>query len=131
ERLTGTFNGMLDTLDSYRQRLSGVAVRALNAAEQERKRIARELHDDTAQSLAALLIRLRILRGMDDPAARDEMIDQFRLEIGEALERVRRFARGLRPPALEELGLVPAIESHVRSLSESVGINIRVEAEPI
>jgi len=131
ERLTGTFNGMLDNLESYRQRLSGIAARAMNAEEQERMRIARELHDDTAQYLAALLIRLRLIRGTDDPAARDAALDEFRTEIGEALERVRRFARGLRPPALDELGLVPALESHVRGLAESVGVAIRVDAEPI
>jgi two-component system sensor histidine kinase UhpB len=131
ERLTGTFNGMLDNLETYRQRLSGIAARAMKAEEQERMRIARELHDDTAQYLAALLIRLRLLRGVADPAARDAALDEFRVEIGEALERVRRFARGLRPPALDEFGLVPALESHVRGLSESVGIGIRVEAEPI
>jgi two-component system, NarL family, sensor histidine kinase UhpB len=131
ERLTGTFNGMLDTLDSYRQRLTGIAARTLNAEEQERIRIARELHDDTAQSLAALLIRLRLLRSIDDPQTRESVIEEFRREVGEALERIRRFARGLRPPALDELGLVPALESHVRALSESVGIAIRLEAEPI
>jgi len=131
ERLTSTFNGMLDNLESYRQRLSGIAARAMNAEEQERKRISRELHDDTAQYLAALLIRLRIIRGMDDPKARNAVLDEFREEIGEALERIRRFARGLRPPALDEFGLVPALESHVRALAESVGINIRVVAEPI
>jgi two-component system sensor histidine kinase UhpB len=131
ERLTGTFNRMLDNLDSYRQRLSRVAARALNAEEQERKRIARELHDDTAQSLAALLIRLRLVRGVEDPQARDAALDEFRKEVGEALERIRLFARGLRPPALDELGLVPALESHVRALSESVRIAIRVESDPI
>jgi two-component system sensor histidine kinase UhpB len=131
ERLTGTFNAMLDNLESYRQRLSGIAARAMNAEEKERKRIARELHDDTAQYLAALLIRLRLIRGADDPRARDAALDQFRNEIGEALERIRRFARGLRPPALDELGLVPALESHVRGLAESVGIAIRIQAEPI
>lgn len=131
ERLTGTFNGMLDALESYRQRLSGIAARALNAEEEERKRIARELHDDTAQALAALLIRLRLLRSVTDLSARDQALDEMRQEVGEALERIRRFARGLRPPALDDLGLVPALESHVRSLSESVGIPIRVEAEPL
>jgi two-component system, NarL family, sensor histidine kinase UhpB len=130
ERLTGTFNGMLDTLDSYRQRLSGVAARALKAEEQERLRISRELHDDTAQSLAALLIRLRLLRSVNDAAERDAVLDEFRRELGEALERIRRFARGLRPPALDELGLVPALESHIRALSESVGVPIRLEAAP-
>lgn len=131
ERLTRTFNAMLDNLESYRQRLSGIAARALNAEEEERKRIARELHDDTAQSLAALLIRLRLLRGVQDPEDRDQSLDQMRTEVGEALERIRRFARGLRPPALDDLGLIPALESHVRSLSESVGVPIRVEAEPL
>ncbi len=131
ERLTGTFNAMLDNLESYRQRLSGIAARAMKAEEQERKRIARELHDDTAQYLAALLIRLRLIRGTEDARARDAALDEFRTEIGEALERIRRFARGLRPPALDELGLVPALESHVRGLAESVGVGIRVVADPI
>jgi two-component system, NarL family, sensor histidine kinase UhpB len=130
-RLTTTFNRMLDNLESYHVRLTGVAIRALNAEEEERKRIARELHDDTAQSLAALLIRLRLLRAADDRQVREATLDELREEIGEALERIRRFARGLRPPALDELGLVPALESHVRSLSESVGTTIRVEAEPL
>jgi two-component system sensor histidine kinase UhpB len=131
ERLTGTFNAMLDTLDSYRQRLSGIAARALNAEEQERMRIARELHDDTAQSLAALLIRLRLVRSVEDPVVREAAFDEFRSEVADALERIRRFARGLRPPALDELGLVPALESHVRALSESVQVAIKVAAEPI
>jgi len=131
QRLAGTFNGMLDTLGSYRQRLRDVAARALNASEEERKRIARELHDDTAQTLAALLIRLRIARGRNTPEERDAVLDELRAGITEALDGVRRFARGLRPVALEELGLVPALEAHVRVLSETVGINVRLEAEPL
>ncbi|MBV9773318.1 MAG: HAMP domain-containing protein [Gemmatimonadetes bacterium] len=131
ERLTGTFNGMLDTMDLYRQRLRDVAVRALTAAEEERKRIARELHDETAQMLAALLIRVRIVRNSSDPEALDTLLEEMRQEIGRSLEGIRRFARGLRPPALDELGLGPAVESHARNLSESVGIGIRVEADPL
>ncbi|MBW3628762.1 MAG: sensor histidine kinase [Gemmatimonadetes bacterium] len=131
ERLTRTFNAMLDNLESYGQRLREVAARALNAEEEERKRISRELHDDTAQTLAALLIRLRLARGADDPASRDALLDQFRGEIGEALERIRRFARGLRPPALDDLGLVPALESHIRALAESSAVEVRMEAEPL
>jgi two-component system sensor histidine kinase UhpB len=131
ERLAGTFNGMLDTLGTYRQRLRDMAARALNASEEERKRIARELHDDTAQSLAALLIRLRIARGRNDPEERDAVLDELKAGITEALDGVRRFARGLRPVALEELGLVPALEAHVRVLGETVGINLRLEASPL
>jgi two-component system sensor histidine kinase UhpB len=131
ERLMRTFNAMLDNLESYGQRLRDMAARALTAEEEERKRISRELHDDTAQTLAALLIRLRIARGTEDPAARDAQLEQFRVDIGEALERIRRFARGLRPPALDELGLVPALETHVRVLSESTPTPVRIEAEPV
>lgn len=128
-RLTRTFNAMLDAAAAYRTRLREVAVRALGAAEEERKRIARELHDETAQTLAALLIRIRILRGSRDPQVLDDGLDQMRRDIGEALEGVRRFARGLRPPALDELGLVPAIESHVRALEEITGILFQVQAD--
>jgi two-component system, NarL family, sensor histidine kinase UhpB len=131
ERLTRTFNRMLTNLAAYRRRLRDVAARALSAEEAERKRISRELHDDTAQTLAALLIRLRVARAATDAEARDALLEQFRAEVVEALERVRRFARGLRPPALDELGLVPALESHVRGVEEGVGLPVRMEVEPL
>lgn len=131
ERLTRTFNGMLDNLEGYRQRLRDVAAHALNAEEEERKRVARELHDETAQALAALLIRLRVARRVDDPGARENLLEEMRREIGNALEGVRRFARGLRPPALDELGLIPALESHVRGVMESAGLPVRIDAEPL
>jgi two-component system, NarL family, sensor histidine kinase UhpB len=130
ERLTHTFNAMLDNVAAYRQRTRDVAARALNAEEEERKRIARELHDETAQSLAALLIRLRLARGMEDPTSRAALFEEIREEIAAALDGIRRFARGLRPPALDELGLVPAIESHVSTVGENVGLAVRVEATP-
>lgn len=131
ERLMRTFNGMLDALELNGQRLREVAARALNAEEEERKRISRELHDDTAQTLAALLIRLRVARSSDEDATRNAQLEEFRLELGEAIERIRRYARGLRPPALDELGLTPALESHVRSIEESTDIPISFEMEPL
>jgi two-component system, NarL family, sensor histidine kinase UhpB len=130
DRITRTFNEMLDAGEAYRARLREVAVRALTAAEEERKRIARELHDETAQLLAVLLIRIRLVRAAD-PDAADALLEDMRREIGQALEGVRRFARGLRPPALDELGLVPAIEAHVRSLREATGIDITIDAAPV
>lgn len=131
DRLTRTFNGMLDTQADYRQRLREMAARALEAEEEERKRIARELHDETAQSLAALLIRLRLARGVSDQEERDELLDDMRRDIGSTLEGVRRFARGLRPPALDELGLSAAVESHARGLRDSVGLAVTVSADTI
>jgi two-component system sensor histidine kinase UhpB len=129
--LTWTFNRMLDSLAMYRRRLREIAARSLNAEEAERKRIARELHDETAQTLAALLIRLRLARAATDPEKQGAMLDALRLELSEALEGVRRFARGLRPPALDELGLVAAIESHVRMLQQASALEVAIDADPL
>ena len=129
ERLTRTFNGMLDAAAVNRERLREIASAALNAAEEERKRIARELHDETAQLLAALLIRIRVVKNQSDPQAVDALLEEMRREVGHALEGVRRFARGLRPAALDELGLVPAIESHVRSIREITDIRLSFDAD--
>ena len=129
DRLRATFNAMLDTGAAYRARLRDVAARALGAAEEERKRIARELHDETAQMLAALLIRIRVVRNRRDPEAMEALLDDMRDGVSHALEGVRRFARGLRPPALDELGLVPAIDALARSLEEVGGIAVTVHAD--
>src|SRR5690554_4340142 len=128
ERLTRTFNAMLDGLEGYRFRLREVAARALRAEEEERKRIARELHDETAQSLSAMLIRLSMLRREQDPAAREAGMEELRQQLVSTLDGVRRYARGLRPPALDDLGLVPAIEEFARTLAEATGLRVQIEA---
>ncbi len=130
-RLVTTFNDMLDRLLLYRERLRTMIVRAMESAEDERKRISRELHDDTAQTLANLIIRLRAARAASDEGERERRFDELRAELADAAERVRRFARGLRPPALDMLGLVPAIEAHARSVEESTGLEVEFGADPI
>jgi two-component system, NarL family, sensor histidine kinase UhpB len=124
ERIVLTFNAMLDGAARYRQRLRDVAARALTAAESERKRIALELHDGTAQQLAGLRVRLRLVRNLDDQEMRNAQLDQVSREIAEAIDEVRRMARNLRPQALDVLGLAPAIESHARSLSEAADLSL-------
>jgi PAS domain S-box-containing protein len=97
-----------------RQRLKGFGVAALNAAEEERRRIARELHDETAQALAALLMNLTVLqRSLHDEDLSKE-VATLRTRLIEATEGVRRIARGLRPPELEDVGLAAALRSFVR-----------------
>lgn len=126
-RLAGALNGVLESLALTQERLRDIAGRALGATEEERKRIARELHDDTAQRLAVLLIRLRILQGEKSPEARDKLLEEVRSEISSALEGVRRFAHGLRPPALDEMGLLPAVESYVQSWAETVRVPVDLQ----
>jgi two-component system sensor histidine kinase UhpB len=131
ERLTETFNSMLDNADAYRRRLRDIAARALNATEEERKRIARELHDGTAQTLAALRVRLRLARAVADEEGRNTVLERVSADIGEVTEEIRRIAQGLRPPALDMLGLAPAIQSHARAIAETTGIAIDTDLTAI
>ncbi|ADV68228.1 GAF domain-containing protein [Deinococcus maricopensis] len=79
------------------------------AQEEERRRISRELHDDTAQVLVAIGRRLDRLAKMTDGDAHDRALD-IRADLNAAIESVRRFARNLRPSVLDDLGLLPALE---------------------
>jgi len=81
------------------------------AQEEERKRIARELHDDTNQVLYALSRQVdNFLRGNVHLAPNDvAFLRELRQKLNEALEGVRRFTQALRPPMLDDLGLLPAV----------------------
>jgi two-component system, NarL family, sensor histidine kinase UhpB len=126
ERLAVTFNMMLDSAETYRTRLREVAARALNAQEDERRRIAQELHDGIAQTLTALRVRLRVARATQ-AEARTEALERISADIGAATEEIRRIAQGLRPPALDMLGLSPAIESYARSVADTSGLLIQTD----
>lgn len=116
---------------SERRRLREFGAGALRAAEEERQRIARELHDDTAQRLAALLLRLELAERTGERSERKRILDEVHDEILECAEGVRRIARGLRPPALEDAGVSVAIRSHVRTVSAGTDIRTEMEVEPV
>lgn len=116
---------------SERRRLRDFGAGALRAAEDERQRIARELHDDTAQHLATLMVMLRVWEraGVDDDWA--DHLEDVRTQLEACADSVRRIARGLRPPELEDAGLVAALRSHARLAQESFGIRVDVDAVPV
>jgi two-component system, LuxR family, sensor kinase FixL len=109
------------------KRLRNFSEGALQATEEERRRIARELHDDTAQRLATLILRVRRLAEERDAHTRSVLHEQIREEIVDAAEGVKRMARGLRPPEIEELGLALAITAHVRSLREGAHFEVTTD----
>jgi PAS domain S-box-containing protein len=113
------------------RRLQNFSDGALRATEEERHRIARELHDDTAQRLAALILRVRMLATQSDDRLRAELFEEIRGEIIEAADGVRRMSRGLRPPEIEELGLVLALRAHVRTLREGGVFRVSMSAEQV
>jgi len=131
DRLVTTFNGVLDAVTEQRNRLREIAARAQAAAEEERRRLARELHDGIAQTLAALRIRVKLAGANGDPALQQVALAEVSGGIGDAILELRRMARGLRPPALEMLGLGAAVESYVRSVAEAAGIEAACHAENV
>ena len=116
---------------SQRKRLREFSTGALRASEEERQRIARELHDDTAQRLVTLLVHLRLLQREKDPGGRDQRIEQLRHDLEETADSVRRIARGLRPPELEDAGVGAALRAHARNLQEASGLRVEVDLESV
>lgn len=114
-----------------RKRMRDFSEGALRSVEEERQRIARELHDDTAQRLATLMLRVRLLSLEADDARRAQGLEELREQILSAAEGVKRIARGLRPPELEEVGLRSALQAHLRGLREGAGFSVDVEMEPV
>ncbi len=107
------------------------------AQEEERRRIARELHDDTAQTLVAIVRRLDKLGTMLGSASPDDArarVSDIRSDLDTAIDSVRRFSRNLRPSVLDDLGLVPALEwlcaqARTQTRLELVGPDRRLSTE--
>lgn len=128
DALSQTMNGMLDTVERYRAQLHSLSMQVVNAQEEERKRIARELHDDTAQVLTAQLLRLKTMEAVGqklDPDGLGQLIDM----TAEALEDVRHMAHELRPPSIDDLGLHASVESLTAQFRERFGIPITYRIE--
>jgi PAS domain S-box-containing protein len=98
------------------------------AQEEEQRRLARELHDETGQSLTSLLVGLRTLAEAPDLTAAQEQVTDLRRLTARTLDEVRRLARGLRPGVLDELGLVPAIDQLALDYAQMRSIAVDVSA---
>jgi signal transduction histidine kinase len=111
-----------------RERAAGEGVRrAIEAQEAERARLARELHDEAGQALTALALHLRALEEDVPTAALRERVAELRGQVGSATTALRELATRLRPSALRERGLAPAIEEHVERVRATSGIAIDVD----
>ncbi len=122
ENLRETLNAMLDRLDEHGARLRAMSSQIINAQEEERLRIAHELHDETAQALASLLVRQRIVERSRDPETLQRTMADLRALTSDALEGVRRMALELRPTTLDDLGLVAALDACARQFSQRTGL---------
>ena len=112
------------------QRVSRDAIRrVVEAQENERARLARELHDETGQALTSVLLGLKSLDDRVETAEGRTTVAELRELVVSTLQDVRRLAVELRPAALDDFGLVPAIERLRDLVTEQSGISVEVRSE--
>ena len=124
ERLNGDNARLLAELTSGNESLRQLLHRAVTAQEGERQRLARELHDETGQSLTAIVLQLKALQDETDPQIISDRINGLRYLASQTLEEIRRLSIDLRPAALDDLGLIPAINRFIEGCTERNGIAI-------
>jgi two-component system sensor histidine kinase UhpB len=124
--LAQSFNEMLDRLETERRES---ARRALFVQESERRRIARELHDEVGQTLTGVMLQVEGLAGRIPEELR-EQLDELRETARLGTEEVRRIARQLRPEALEDLGLHSALAALATAVGEPASLRIERQLEP-
>ncbi len=110
--------------------LRQLTVRLESAKEEERSRISRELHDEFGQTLTAAKLNLQMLRTtMADAGAARRLEDAVNMMDG-MIRQARDIARTLRPPLLDEAGLVPAIDQYLKSMAARSGTRIELDVAP-
>lgn len=127
-RVGRTINLLLDAANEDRARLRRLAAQVISAQDGERSRIARELHDSTAQTLAGLMFQLSAAARDADPAQR-ERLEGLREVATAALEEVRTLSHSVYPRVLDDLGLEAALEWLARRARERGALDVAVEAE--
>jgi signal transduction histidine kinase len=128
-RIGRTLNLLLDGLTEDRARMRLLASEVIRAQDAERARIARELHDSTAQTLAAAKLQLHAAtQATDDPAVA-ERLTTLRELVSDALEETRSLSHLLYPRVLDDLGLVAALEWLARHARESGALEVEVETD--
>ncbi len=128
-RVVGTYLDITSQIESMR-RLGELSARLLAVQEDERGKLARELHDEFGQQLTAIKFNLHALgRELLSDAARDRLAD-CRTSVEHTLEAIRSRALDLRPPMLDDLGLYPALEWYCRRQQERSGLRVTLAAAP-
>lgn len=124
-RLAAAFRRLVERIEEER-RSGGQLV--LRAHEVERRRVARDLHDEVNQALTAILLRLEAISQDAPPGVADEL-SELKALTNRAMDELLQLARQLRPTALDEHGLVPAIEGQVERFAEQTGIEATLKTE--
>jgi len=121
---------LLEQSRHMQEQLRLLSRQLLSAQEEERKRISRELHDVIAQTLTSINVRLSTLKKQATLSTKDleRTIARPQQLVEESVNIVHRFARELRPTVLDDLGLIPALHTFMKSFREQTGIRVSLSA---
>ncbi len=129
-RLAETLSARVAVAVDLSERVARDALRSVvSAQELERKRLARELHDETGQALTSILLGLKELEDAGSGTDVSEATTRLRELVVATLQDVRRLAVELRPKALDDFGLVPALERLVETFQEQTGVQVIMEPQ--
>lgn len=134
--LTGAFNNMTESLShSHREREElllqlrekeelrvQLLHKVITAQEDERKRISRELHDETSQALTSLMVGLKLLESEVSVCEVGTRLQEMRQIVSQTLDEVHHLARELRPSVLDDMGLIAALERYIRDYERKYSI---------
>ena len=120
-RLAASFQRLLERVEEERIRAGRMVLRA---QEEERRRIARDLHDEVNQALTAILLRLEAVKQIAPDELRDEIAETSAL-ANQAMEELLRLARQLRPSALDDHGVAAAVQSQAKRFADQTGLEVR------
>ncbi len=125
-RVGSTLNALLDRLTDDRARERQLAAQVISAQDEERARVARELHDSTAQILTAVMLQLGAAARESTTPALDARIATLRELAAEALEEVRSLSHTMHPRVLDDLGLAAALEWLARQARAQGTMDVQV-----
>lgn len=130
DALGRAFNLMAEQIASYRAGLRRYVGAITQSQEDERRRIARDLHDETIQSLLAIARRLELYQAVENNPAGPARLAELQTMVANTLRGVRELSQDLRPLVLEDLGLIPALRTliHTLSLGQEPKLPIQLEA---
>ena len=128
-RVGTTLNTLLDRLTEDRARVRRLAAQVISAQDEERARVARELHDSTAQILTAVMLQLGAAARESDSPLLTERIATLRELAAEALEEVRTLSHTMHPRILDDLGFVAALEWLGRQTRSQTDIEVELRLE--
>jgi signal transduction histidine kinase len=118
--------GMTDALREREMRIVELSGHLLKAQEEERKRISRELHDETGQALMVIRLYLGMLESTVNARASKTKIQETLDVVDRTIEGIRRIIGRLSPLVLQELGMIAAIRKEAKDLAKSTGVKARV-----